>query len=81
MPTASRLTWGFLHIPAKRCNPGFPLPLLSVFLDRMQVGEVQIKGGGTEPLMAENLLNGGLSEAGFPRRLATRQPLRALPVP
>jgi hypothetical protein len=32
----------FLHIPAKRFNPGFSLPVLSVFIDHMQVGEVQI---------------------------------------
>jgi hypothetical protein len=55
---AVEATRGFLHIPAKRCNPGFPLPLLSVFLDHMQVGEVQINGGGTQALMAEDLLNG-----------------------
>ena len=35
-----------------------PLPLLSVFIDHMQVGEVQINGGGTQALMAEDLLNG-----------------------
>ena len=50
---------GFLYIPAKRFNPGFPLPLLSGFLDHMHVGEVQIEGGGAEALMAEDLLKGG----------------------
>jgi hypothetical protein len=63
IPGREHPTWGVLHIPAKRFNPGSPLPLLSVFLDHMQVGEVQINGRGTEPLMAEALLSGGQRDA------------------
>jgi hypothetical protein len=32
-----------LHMPAKRFNPGFPLPLLSVFIDHMH-GAMRIVG-------------------------------------
>jgi hypothetical protein len=61
------LSWGFLHIPAKRFNSGFRVDsrmslyyhFLSVFIDHMHVGEVQINGGSSEALVAENLLNGG----------------------
>jgi hypothetical protein len=58
--------WGFLHIPAKRFNPGFestreddPLPLLSVSIDNMHVDEVQIDGGGNEAVVAGNMENPG----------------------
>jgi len=33
----------------------------------MHVGEVQTDGGGTEAVMAENLLNGGQRESNFLR--------------
>ena len=36
-----------------------PLPLLSVFIDNMRVGEAEIDGGSTEAVMTEDLLNGG----------------------
>jgi len=54
---------GIFAYPREKVQSRIPLPLLSVFLDHMQVGEVQINGGGTEPLMAEDLLNGGQRDA------------------
>ena len=67
---------GFLHIPAKRFNPGFrvdsrlendPLPPLSVFIDNMHVDEVQIDGGGTEAVITGNMegLREGRRSIGF----------------
>lgn len=35
------------------------LPLLGVLIDDVRVREVQVDGGGAEPVMAENLLDGG----------------------
>ena len=60
--------WGFLPKATKRYIPGLELregeslatlslPLLLVFLDDMRVGEIQIDGGGGQPVMPEDFLN------------------------
>jgi hypothetical protein len=49
-----------------------PLPPLSVFIDRMHAGKVSIEGGGTEAVVAENLLYGGQRGLPFCRAIVAK---------
>lgn len=60
---------GIFAYPPKRYIPeilpnftGLPaqpfLPFLRVFLDDMSIGEIQVDGGGAEPIMTEDFLDG-----------------------
>ena len=66
IPTGrSMCIWGFLHIPAKRFNPGFRVDSKMTLTtsehidDNMHVDEAQIDGGDTEAVTASNMENPG----------------------